>query len=94
MDAQNVKVIRRGVTAEEARQVLKAKGKLNAMELIRLRVRYFSDGLALGSREFVENVFTENRELFGPRRKDGARKIREANSGLYSLRLLQVRALD
>jgi hypothetical protein len=93
-DAQNVNVLRQGVTAEEARQVLKEKGKLSAMELVRLRVRYFSDGLVLGSREFVESIFTENRGQFGPKRKTGARKIGEADAALYSLRQLRVNALD
>jgi putative transposase len=94
MDAQNEKVVRKGVTADEARKVLKEKGKLSSMELVRLRVRYFSDGLVLGSREFVETAFTENRDKFDPKRKGGARKIRESDSALYSMRLLQVRPLD
>ena len=34
---------RNGVTDQEARQVLKEKGKLSGIELVRLRVRYFSD---------------------------------------------------
>jgi len=94
MDAQNENVVRRGVTAEEARHVLKEKGKLSMTEMVRLRVRYFSDGLVLGSKEFVESIFTENRDKFGPKRKDGARKVRESESPLYSLRQLRLRTLD
>jgi len=93
-DAQNENVVRQGVTAEEARQVLKEKGKLSSGEMVRLRVRYFSDGLVLGSKEFVESVFTENRDKFGPKRRDGARKVSESESPLYSLRRLRLRALD
>jgi hypothetical protein len=89
MDAQNANVVRRGVSAEAAREVLKAGGKLGCGELVRLRVRYFSDGLVLGSREFVEGVFEENREKFGPKRKDGARRIAEATGGLHSMRKLR-----
>ncbi len=92
--AQNVNVLRLGVTVDAARKVLKEKGKLSTMELVRLRVRYFSDGLVLGSREFVESIFTENRGQFGPKRKTGARKIGEADAALYSLRQLRVNALD
>jgi hypothetical protein len=88
-DAQNANVVRRGVSAEAAREVLKAGGKLGCGELVRLRVRYFSDGLVLGSREFVEGVFEENREKFGPKRKDGARRIAEATGGLHSMRKLR-----
>jgi putative transposase len=94
MDEQNENVVRKGVTADEARKVLREKGKLSSLELVRLQVRYFSDGLVLGSREFVEDIFVENRDKFGPKRKDGARKIREASSGLYSMRSLRIRPLS
>ena len=93
-DAQNRKVVRRGVTADEARQVLKEKGKLSTAEMVRLRVRYFSDGLVLGSKEFVESVFTENREKFGPKRRDGARRVSESESPLYALRRLRVKPME
>jgi hypothetical protein len=93
-DAQNENVVRRGVSAEAARAVLKAGGKLGSGDLVRLRVRYFSDGLVLGSREFVEGVFEENREKFGPKRKDGARRIAEATGGLHALRRLRLRSID
>jgi putative transposase len=89
MDAENVNVVRKGVTAEEARQVLKEKGKLSSMELVRLRVRYFSDGLVLGSREFVEGIFAENRSRFGPNRKTGARRLKDGDGALYSMRDLR-----
>ena len=92
-DAQNENVVRSGVTAEEARQVLKDKGKLSGAELVRLRVRYFSDGLVLGSKEFVESVFTENRDKFGPKRKVGARKVSESTAEMFSLRRLRKEAV-
>lgn len=92
-DAQNTNVVRPGVTAEEARKVLAEKGKLSPAELVRLRVRYFTDGLVLGSQAFVESVFEENREWFGPKRKNGARKLSECAGELFSLRRLRVRAV-
>jgi hypothetical protein len=91
-DAQNEAVVRQGLTAEAARQVLKEKGKLSRAELVRLRVRYFSEGLVIGGKEFVESVFTENRDKFSPKRRDGARKVSELKSPLYSLRRLRLRA--
>jgi len=39
------------------------------------RVRAFSAGVAIGSAGFVEAVFGERRELFGPNRRDGARPL-------------------
>ncbi|MCX6857311.1 MAG: hypothetical protein NTV80_20675, partial [Verrucomicrobia bacterium] len=93
MDAQNVNVVRKGVTADEARQVLKEKGKLSSMELVRLRVRYFSDGLVLGSQEFVESIFTENRARFGSKRKTGARRLKGGDGALFSMRDLRKNSL-
>ena len=62
--------------------------------MLRLRVRHMSDGVALGTREFVNEVFARHREMFGPKRKDGARPIRAlASFGLTALRNLRVRAL-
>jgi putative transposase len=50
-------VIRHGVDMRERRRVLDAGGKMSRAELIRLRVRYFTDGAVIGSRAFVEEVF-------------------------------------
>ena len=92
-DAQNEKVVQRGVTAESARAVLAEKGKLSPAELVRLRVRYFTDGVVLGSREFVEGVFEAQRELFGPKRKKGARRMAESDAPFYTLRQLRLKPL-
>ncbi|MCW0217684.1 MAG: transposase [Prosthecobacter sp.] len=92
-DMQNEKVVRPGLTTDQARKVLAEKGKLSTTELVRLRVRYFTDGLVLGSKEFVESVFEENRSWFGPKRKDGARRLSECEGELFSLRRLRQRAV-
>ena len=61
--------------------------------MMRCRVRYFTDGAVIGSREFVNAAFEAARERFGPKRKDGARKLRggagAAAGLLWSLRDLQ-----
>jgi len=62
-------------------------------KMLRCRVRYFSDGAVLGSRDFVDGVFRACRERFGERRKSGARKLRgnaaAAAGVLWSVRDLQ-----
>ena len=65
---------------------------MSQAELLRCRVRYFTDGAVLGGRAFVNEVFTSFRERFGPRREDGARRLRglDATAGLYVLRDLKV----
>ncbi len=92
-DAQNEKVMRHGVSVESARAVLKEKGRLSTAELVRLRVRYFTDGVALGSREFVDGLFEAQREMFGPRRKTGARRMTESAEPFYTLRRLRISPL-
>jgi hypothetical protein len=50
-----------------------------------------SDGLALGSRAFLETVFERYRGHFGPRRSSGARPMRfGAWDGLGTLRDLRL----
>jgi len=80
---------RAGFDPAEVRKVLEAGGELPLHQLIRCHVRYFNDGAALGSRLFVEEVFANNRPLFGERRKDGARKMKGGDwNGLFCLRNL------
>jgi putative transposase len=68
---------------------------LGMAKMLRCRIRYFTDGAVIGSREFVNEAFASARERFGPKRKDGARKMRgDANPAagmLWSLRDLRVR---
>ncbi|HEY1051057.1 MAG TPA: transposase [Prosthecobacter sp.] len=92
-DAQNEKVVRPGVSVEKARAVLAEGGKLPVTDLVKLRVRYFTDGVILGSKAFVDGVFEAQRERFSPKRKKGAKRIQESEEPLYALRQLRVRAV-
>jgi hypothetical protein len=51
-------------------------GDLPYAKALRCRIRYFTDGVVIGSRSFVNEAFEQGRERFGPRRKDGARRLR------------------
>ena len=88
------KLTRRGLDPKTIEKVKKEGGKLSRPQLLRCRVRYFTDGVAIGSKSFIEEVFNARRSHFGPRRKDGARPIKEADSGLCSLRDLRVQAVE
>ena len=83
--------LRRGFKAEEIRAVLTAEGRLAHWQMLRCRVRYFADGMALGTNAFLDEVFAARREHFGPKRNSGARPLRgvEAN-GLCALRVRAV----
>ena len=58
------------------------------------RVRYFTDGVVIGSKAFVNEAFAGARERFSVKRKDGARKMRGGGSAaagvLWSMRDLRV----
>ena len=58
------------------RKVVEEGGDLALAEVLRLRVRYFTDGVAIGSKGFVEGVFSGFRDRFGATRKSGARPLR------------------
>jgi len=46
--------------------------------MLMCRVRYFTSGAVIGSRETVEMCFEQARYRFGPKRKTGARRMRGA----------------
>ena len=69
-------------------------GELGGGQVLRLRIRHFSDGVVLGSREFVDQQFMRFRDRFSPKRKDGARPIRGVPlPGISVLRDLRVDAI-
>ena len=83
-----VKVVRQGMKKEavEAELAQLEQGRDVALgKMLRLRVRYFSDGAVLGSRAFVDGVFTRCRDRFGAKRKEGARQLR-GNCGAMARR--------
>ena len=86
---------KRALSPERIEAELARRGQLSAAEALRFRLRHFRDGLALGSRGFVEEVFTEFRERFGPKRRSGSRPVRAlAAVGLVALRDLRLRVLE
>lgn len=91
---QGRKYRRRGMNRAKALAELRDGKTLSKADLLQCRVRYFSDGLVLGSRDFVEKAFEEKREWFGAKRKSGARGIPIQGGNLFSLRDLKVKALE
>ena len=78
---------RPGFQPEQVEEVKERDGALTLNELLRCRVRYFTDGAVLGSRAFVEDAFRRHRGPpaslrealraghFGLKRTSGARKM-------------------
>ena len=90
-----LKLERRGMTKAEVDAEM---GRLEAgrgvaiAKRLRWRLRYLADGAVIGQQSSVDEVFRQCRGQFGPRRKDGARRMRgdaadlTKTSGLWSLR--------
>ena len=71
-------------------KTLEKEGRLPLHELLRLRVRYFTNGLVFGSEAFVEELFQQYRSHFGEKRKSGARPVKALHgSGLHVIRDLK-----
>ena len=83
--------VRAACESSEVERVIEEGRKLTLQQALRCRVRYFTDGMVIGGTDFVERVFGENRHYFGPKRKDGARKMRFAEWGeLRTARALRI----
>ncbi len=81
---------RKGIPAEAVATVQAEGGRLTRAELLRCRIRYFSDGVVIGSKAFVEAFFEAKREYFGNKRRRGARPMSGGNwDGLHSVRALR-----
>ena len=84
-------VIRRGVSAKVQERLTRESG-VRRGQLLK-RVRHFTDGVVLGSREFINGWFEQHRAWFGGKsaetRKSGARTIGKGWKQLYSLRQLK-----
>jgi len=82
--------LRPGFSYEQVEKVLNEGGKLDRHDLLRCRVRYFSDGLVLGSQAFVEGTFRRYRDRFGLKRETGARPMKYGQwNGLSTMRDLR-----
>ena len=75
-----VKVVRKGMKATDAAaELARLEGggrDIPMARMLRHRIRYFTAGAVVGSRGFVDEVFSSCRHRFGPKRKSGARKFR------------------
>jgi len=63
------------LSPEAIRKVMRAGGHLTQAEVLRLKLRYFSEGLVLGSKEYVDRLFRTHRQRYCKKRREGARPI-------------------
>jgi REP element-mobilizing transposase RayT len=83
--------VRPGFSMEQVASVVGVKGRLSLPEVLRCRVRYFTDGLVLGRKVYVDEAFRRHRRHFSAKRQDGARTMQGAQWGdLFAARALRV----
>jgi putative transposase len=82
--AREAAKLHRGIDIEKTREILNTGGSVSQSEALRCRVRYFSDGAVLGSKEFVQGYFESHRDRFGVKRKDGPRQMKGSDWGELS----------
>jgi len=68
---------RSGIPREKALPALAKQGVLSPAELLLSKIRHFTEGLVIGSQQFVEQHYQKHRETFSPLRKSGAKSIPE-----------------
>jgi len=76
---REARVVRKGMASEKVvaeLERLEAGRDVALRQMLRWKVRYFTDGVAVGSRAFVDGLHEQCRERFGAKRKSGARKMR------------------
>lgn len=89
------KALKKGFTREEVQRRWENDEPLRKRELMRCRVRYFSDGVVFGSNEFVDNFFNDQRDRFSERRKTGSRAMAGGDwQGLCTVRDLRVDVIN
>ncbi len=72
--ANHVK-IRKGIPAEIVDKSLKNKGEFRGCERLLNRMKYLSDGAAIGGRSFVDSVYDRYKEIFGGARKQKGKLV-------------------
>ena len=64
-----------GIPKEIAEDSLAREGVLTMPEILRTKIRYFTEGIALGGQEFVEEWYEKNRIHYSPAREKGAKQV-------------------
>jgi REP element-mobilizing transposase RayT len=70
----------------EAETAMAETAPLTEAEMLHRKVRHFADGLAIGTKRFLNDLFAVTRDYFGPRRKSGARRMRYCQTELCAMR--------
>jgi len=64
-----------GIAKETVKKALAKGGVLTPPELLRCKIRYFTEGIVIGCKGFVDEWYGKNKEHFSPKREKGAKPI-------------------
>lgn len=79
------------IPTQRVERALENGGRLPLSDILRLRVRYFTSGTAIGSGQFLRDVSMQWKDRYGLERKKAAYSMRSGDwGGLRSFRNLQV----
>ncbi len=77
------------------RRVIERGGRLPMEQLLQLRVRYFSDGMAIGNASFLDAIFAQFRKNFSSKRRSALKPMKGFDRlKIGSLRGLQINVFD
>jgi len=74
-DGVKLRAGKASITPAQFAKVMEAKGTLPMTDVLRCRVRYFTDGAALGSKAFVAEQLARYRRKTGQRKRIPAREL-------------------
>jgi len=94
-DELSGQVIKPGFSRGQVDKVLDGGGRLPLIEVLHCKVRYFSDGMVIGGKAFVEKVLNDRSDIFTvKRRARGAKEMKFGVwGGLCAARELRVRVV-
>jgi len=76
-------------------KIIEKRGRLSLSDSMHCRVRYMTDGLVFGDKDFCESIFTKYRDYFSEKRKSGSRKMKKVDFGVCcTVRALQIDAIQ
>jgi len=78
-DARSGSTRRSGMSREAVQAELRRGGELSVAEILRCRIRYLTEGVAIGTDAFLQDVFEENRDRFSSRRRIAGNEMRGSN---------------
>ena len=84
------------IDVERTQKVLQQQqGEIPLVELLRCRIRYFTDGGILGSRAFVQEQFARCRQILSSSQSDRGYRLRViAGDQIWALRNLRLRPVS